>query len=106
MIDQCLVVEPEQNFGDRFAETNDLYEILSKFSSTFKFLSQKNPIEKLSDCSQNLVCVILRDVEFAGSSTFSWKLDPADRLLDPAFSEKNNKYVENEFNQCQHYTAM
>ena len=51
-----------------------------------------------------------RDVEFAGSSTFSWKLDPGDRLLDPAldpaFSEKNNKYVENEFNQCQHYTAM
>ena len=53
---------------------------------------------------------VSRDVEFAGSSTFSWKLDPADRLLDPAldpaFSEKSNEYVENEFNQCQHYTAM
>ena len=51
-----------------------------------------------------------RDVEFSGSGTFSWKLDPADRLLDPAldpaFSGKNKKYVENEFNQCQHCTAL
>ena len=66
-------------------------------------------LEEIKDFVQEGECVaryLHRDVEFSGSSTCSWKLDPADRLLVPAFSEKNNKYLENEFNQCQHYTAM
>ena len=51
-----------------------------------KFLIQ-NDDDSLKECGF-FMSDSNRDVEFAGCSTFSLKLDPADRLLDPAFSEK------------------